>query len=365
MDRITPCQFHTLEGAKQSAQVGHDAPAYEPGRVSFAGTGGHLLNLIRGNGSAATSSDLLTDHRSRQSVNRADHRAPNGAAANLSGRPKAVGMPDFGVVVFESQHAPGFADSVDRQDFSEFLLVISGHVRLDSGDRMFHLGANSLLHSPAQSELRYQDMPRQPVRLCSIQYRDEILPTKLTRQLADLGVLHWNFRTTASPLLQALQRACKEMLYEQYCQQPGWETVLVSRMFDLVVDTLRFASRRAPALCQPSFEKNSDSVMRVMQYAKRLESEFSHLTTLDEAASSTGLSRRRFTALFRSVTGQSWHQRLLDLRLAHARFLLSQTDRTIVAVAFDSGFGDLSHFNHVFRQAFGCSPSAIRRKPKQ
>jgi AraC family L-rhamnose operon regulatory protein RhaS len=290
-------------------------------------------------------------------------RKGRASASELAVQPKMVPMPDFGVVVFESRHSPDFAASILRQDFSEFLLVISGHARLDGGNRMFRLGADSLVHIPAHTEFRYQDISGQPVTLYSIQYRDSIMLPGLTHTLASLGILHWNFHLGASPLLRAFRRSCTEMLYEQFRQQEGWEAMLVSRLFDLVVSTIRFASRRAP-LYQPSFEKDSDSVTRVVNYATRLESEFFHLTTLDEAARATGLSRRRFTALFRSVTGQSWHKRRLDLRLSHARQLLSQTDKTIVAVAFESGFEDLSHFNHVFRQVFGCSPSGLRQTPK-
>jgi AraC-like DNA-binding protein len=34
--------------------------------------------------------------------------------------------------------------------------------------------------------------------------------------------------------------------------------------------------------------------------------------------------------------------------------------RSISDVAFDNGFGDISHFNHAFRRRYGASPSDIR-----
>jgi AraC-like DNA-binding protein len=46
------------------------------------------------------------------------------------------------------------------------------------------------------------------------------------------------------------------------------------------------------------------------------------------------------------------HRALLDPRLAH---------RTIGAIAFDVGFGDLSTFNHAFRRHFGMTPSDLRQ----
>jgi AraC-like DNA-binding protein len=47
------------------------------------------------------------------------------------------------------------------------------------------------------------------------------------------------------------------------------------------------------------------------------------------------------------------HRRLLDPRHAH---------ESIGAIAYASGFGDLSHFNHAFRRRYGATPSEVRRE---
>ena len=52
---------------------------------------------------------------------------------------------------------------------------------------------------------------------------------------------------------------------------------------------------------------------------------------------------------------------MLSLRLKHAAELLSETDRSVSAVAFESGFDDLSNFHHCFKSAHGCSPLAYRQ----
>ncbi|MEO6183911.1 MAG: helix-turn-helix transcriptional regulator, partial [Verrucomicrobiota bacterium] len=74
-------------------------------------------------------------------------------------------------------------------------------------------------------------------------------------------------------------------------------------------------------------------------------------------------SRRHFTDIFRKVTGESWKQYIHKLRLEHSRKLLLQTEKTVTAAAFESGFEDLSYFNHAFKKAFSCSPQAIRLQP--
>lgn len=59
---------------------------------------------------------------------------------------------------------------------------------------------------------------------------------------------------------------------------------------------------------------------------------------------------------------------VLENRLERARHMLNDSrfrERTIGAIAFDAGFGDLSYFNRAFRRRFGASPSDIRAEASQ
>jgi AraC-like DNA-binding protein len=59
---------------------------------------------------------------------------------------------------------------------------------------------------------------------------------------------------------------------------------------------------------------------------------------------------------------------VLGQRLAWVHRMLTdprQTDLTIGAVAYNSGFGDLSTFNREFRRHFGTTPSDVRAATRQ
>lgn len=49
-----------------------------------------------------------------------------------------------------------------------------------------------------------------------------------------------------------------------------------------------------------------------------------------------------------------------NLRLNYAANLITNTDMPIITISMESGFNNLSHFNHLFKQKFGMSPSAFR-----
>jgi AraC-like DNA-binding protein len=87
-----------------------------------------------------------------------------------------------------------------------------------------------------------------------------------------------------------------------------------------------------------------------------------HDLTLAEIALRHGVSPRYVQMLFERE-GMTFSQFLLDRRLTRAHRMLSDPQfagRTISAIAYASGFGDLSHFNRAFRRRYGESPSDVR-----
>jgi AraC-like DNA-binding protein len=70
----------------------------------------------------------------------------------------------------------------------------------------------------------------------------------------------------------------------------------------------------------------------------------------------------RFESLFENE-GTTFTEFVRNARLKRAyRMLIDPclADRTISAIAFDTGFSDLSYFNRVFRRRFGETPSDVR-----
>jgi AraC-like DNA-binding protein len=79
-----------------------------------------------------------------------------------------------------------------------------------------------------------------------------------------------------------------------------------------------------------------------------------------------GISPRYVHKLF-EAEGSSFSAFVLDQRLARAYRILTDPrfiHRPIGSIAFDMGFGDLSHFNHCFRRSYGSTPSEVHSKQK-
>jgi len=83
---------------------------------------------------------------------------------------------------------------------------------------------------------------------------------------------------------------------------------------------------------------------------------------LDNVAGALGMSRRYVQKLLEG-TGKSFTEHLAGCRLERAFAMLSDPHHlhlAIIDIAFAVGFGDVSHFNRMFRRRFGETPSGIR-----
>ena len=86
--------------------------------------------------------------------------------------------------------------------------------------------------------------------------------------------------------------------------------------------------------------------------------------TLDKMAQDAGVSPYHFLRTFERLTGVTPHQYVLRARLREAALQLVSRADTILDIALQCGFGDVSNFNRAFRAEFGLSPRAYRLRSR-
>ena len=89
--------------------------------------------------------------------------------------------------------------------------------------------------------------------------------------------------------------------------------------------------------------------------------------SVDEIAGGQQISERYLRKLFAS-SGTTFTDFVREARLDRAHRVLTnpaQAQRPINAIAYESGFGDLSYFNRSFRQRYGMTPSDAREQARR
>ena len=149
---------------------------------------------------------------------------------------------------------------------------------------------------------------------------------------------------------------------QQSLATPELRSLVVNHVYDLVALALG-ATRDAAEMA------NGRGMRAARLHAIKTEilnSPNSHELSLAGLAARHGVTPRHVQMLFES-DGTTQTRFLLDQRLVRAHRMLSNpvlAERTISTIAYEAGFGDLSHFNRAFLLRYGATPSDVRARSR-
>jgi AraC family transcriptional regulator len=87
---------------------------------------------------------------------------------------------------------------------------------------------------------------------------------------------------------------------------------------------------------------------------------FSQNISLQRLAKHCLVSPFHFSRIFKAIMNISPHQYLTEMRLNHARVLLTTSEQSVTDIAFACGFNSVEHFATAYRYRYHTSPSKFR-----
>jgi transcriptional regulator GlxA family with amidase domain len=94
----------------------------------------------------------------------------------------------------------------------------------------------------------------------------------------------------------------------------------------------------------------------------KMQNELESGLNAQSIARELNVSYSSFRHTFQQHAGSGPHQYLLGLRLVRARFLLTQTDRSVKEIARQTGFEDEHYFCRFFKMKTGLTPGQWRSR---
>jgi AraC-like DNA-binding protein len=158
---------------------------------------------------------------------------------------------------------------------------------------------------------------------------------------------------------QHLLAISEEIIAEMTEKRPGWGSMVRLDTLRLLVTATR---GWRPPMGGVHRHVNVGSLARLAPAIALAHESTEKWVGLEEASDACSLSKRRFSAVFRQLMGQSFGQFVLRARLARATELLVGDDLTIAAIAERFGFASASHFHHSFVKILGQTPGQYRRR---
>ncbi|MEO0997018.1 MAG: AraC family transcriptional regulator [Pseudomonadota bacterium] len=135
--------------------------------------------------------------------------------------------------------------------------------------------------------------------------------------------------------------------------------------------TALFALRQnaVPPSAVPRYASSGLDAGRRRRLAERLETDVVagqwHLdndVTLDTLAAKLGVKRHHLSQILNQELASSFYTFINRLRVQHARALLESTGRTVLDIAYASGYNNKASFYKAFRDIAGMTPSVYRQR---
>jgi AraC-like DNA-binding protein len=105
----------------------------------------------------------------------------------------------------------------------------------------------------------------------------------------------------------------------------------------------------------------NDSII-INHVYKYVAENFQKKISFDIAASTSNMQRAAFCRFFKRKTKKKFSEFVNETRIMHARKLLTETDKTMIEIAFDCGYENTSYFNRQFKIICGITPTAFKEQ---
>ena len=146
------------------------------------------------------------------------------------------------------------------------------------------------------------------------------------------------------------------------CHEKMFEANQLSSNRDLIMNSILYEylfllARKFPKEHRSPQEKQAVYVEEALHI---LESCYAQEVSIQSIANELGLDRSYLHRLFKSATGFSLQEYLLDLRIRKACSLLKRTNLSIAIIALSVGYEDTLYFSRLFKRKKGISPTKYR-----
>lgn len=142
-------------------------------------------------------------------------------------------------------------------------------------------------------------------------------------------------------------------------KQAGYEFFLECLASQLSINFMRKLKNNLPLGKENLKSGGKESIKKVIEYMNEY---YNHPHSSEQIARVANLSTYHFIRTFKSETGKTPQDFLMDIKIKKAREMLQTRNYTVTEICFLCGFTNHSHFTKVFKRKMGISPSDYRKE---
>lgn len=240
-------------------------------------------------------------------------------------------------------------------DEIEIIYILEEYVDVGVYGNLYNLKAGDIIFIPSGVRHCFFSAPPEARRL-AIKFSPSLLEATCGSELEVLKRIFpysqgWSTESSSAvrDMLIALQEEYQERRLGYRCAISAiLHRIILTFMRELPHDMVSQSNRR----------QKTDVIKKVLAY---VSAHYMKKIDLQSCAEAIGFNPNYLSRTFYQQTGIHFHAYLQILRLRKVEWLLLNTQDTILSIAEQSGYPNVKTLNRVFRDKWGCTPSAYRK----
>ncbi|MBI4978536.1 MAG: AraC family transcriptional regulator [Spirochaetes bacterium] len=270
---------------------------------------------------------------------------------------------------FEEQHLPAH-----RHDYLELVFIIEGSAVHTVGKRSYRVKAGDIFFLDNTVPHSFKRNAREHLTYVNFSFLPEFLECTVTlSKLA--GGLHFFL---IEPFFREDDAFARKLTLD------GSALERLTHLAFLIIDTFNRSYPKPDSAIAPLFRsfimlvhnEYGRAIAASPGYFRRREALYREILahidkrlfagfSIGELAGATGAGRTKLSKLFREKQGETIVEYANRRRVEAAAELLAQSDMSVIDIAAETGFNDLSNFNRIFKRIMRVTPQHYRKRTQK
>ncbi|OAX46974.1 helix-turn-helix domain-containing protein [Paenibacillus sp. AD87] len=234
------------------------------------------------------------------------------------------------------------------------LLLEDGEICLTVNRQHRDLKAGHFIFLQDGKQLHIRQTSADPLRIIALEIEGQILNREDSEETLILPPL---FEHNRVGILQSHERELIKELHILWQKHNHWQQIRIQGQF------LQWVADVGERLEATS---DYDSASLVLDALRYMEQNYQTPITRQQLAERAGFSEGYYSRFFKKNVGKSPQEYLTDIRMHHAKRLLTRQQSSIQDVAAQVGYNNPLYFSRIFKKTVGLSPTVyIHSNPRQ
>ncbi|WP_419955357.1 helix-turn-helix domain-containing protein [Neobacillus niacini] len=236
----------------------------------------------------------------------------------------------------------------------QFILVISGELKIETASRFYHLEEKDLLVINRNQLYQVQGSENNRVMMVTISdaFMDHHYADYRNRRFEcysreiDLG---------REEMISSIRKLLANVMISYYRQDESYRIEVKSYICQMLLILIRGFKEEGSVT-----EKMDIGDLRLSQIIDYMEKNYDQMITLEGIAKEFYLSTGYLSRYFKNKTGMGFSRFLMNIRLKHSMKDLLYTTDSISQIAMNNGFPNTKSFSTLFKEVYGMTPHVYR-----